>query len=176
MSNPRLISRLDFMASKGIILRSGLCVALIFMCSCSLVRNQSTTHYEDGEGVFSGLLLESIEPKSTSEEWMLKHFGDPSFSRKIDENTRLLTWPFMVEIESRRRIFPFYDSSKKYQEPRYLHSVVAGQQVLVAWVSEEKRPNKRTTRGAMEKPKPISIKKISANSQPENTPLVLGSI
>lgn len=141
---------------KALLFWAALLAALFVSSGCSLVTLSSSTEYRDQEGAFRGALLNSIQPQVTSEDWLFKHFGEPTFTDTSDDGKRLLTWPFMLEKHSRRRVFLLFESHKTYREPRFLHVISNElQTVTAAWVDLTRQPTQKAVLQALESAQPV---------------------
>ena len=140
-----------------------LCCVNVLVLGCSL---STTTQYRDQEGAFSGSLIEKIKPHQTSEDWLFKHFGTPSSTVQTAAGDNLHTWSFVQEQQKHKRILFVFESTKNYQEPRYLHALLSQQQVGAAWVDETHQPNAKALQQALKDAEPVEMYDPSLESIP----------
>lgn len=142
--------------------------------ACSLVTVTSTSQYRDREGAFSGELIGAIRPGETSEEWLFKHFGEPTSVHVTEVGERLLTWHFILEKRSRRHFLFLFDSSTTYQEPRFLHALIHQHNVLAAWVDRKQQSAPKTVQKAPPRPEPTAVHNSSLIIAPVEKSPALG--
>lgn len=156
------------MHSMMAIFRWLLLLFVVVSCGCSFVTMSSSVQYRDQEGVFKSDLLESIQPQETSEDWLLKRFGEPALTQPAEAGARLLTWPFVREQHKQIHVFMLFDSRKTHRETQFLHAIVDQQTVVAAWVDLQRQPSPKTIQKALGKGAAAEQAEPASQSQPDD--------